>query len=83
LGLKEKHLYITVLQKLVVPNLGDMSPWGGGDSRGLKSVITWLHLHKLGEATDVGGTQTQKGWGSQTLTNEFFTVKLVLLIKII
>jgi hypothetical protein len=48
-----------------VPNLGDASPWG--DTRGLKSVIYWVHLYQWGDATDVKGDAATKRLGTPGL----------------
>jgi hypothetical protein len=48
-----------------VPNLGDASPWG--DARGLKSVISWVHLYQWGDAIDVRGDADTKRLGTPAL----------------
>ncbi len=48
-----------------VPNLGDASPWG--DVRGLKVVLTWVHLYQWGDATDVRGDAVTKRLGTPGL----------------
>jgi hypothetical protein len=48
-----------------VPNLGDASPWG--DARGLKSVISWVHLYQWGDAIDVRGDADTKRLGTPGL----------------
>jgi hypothetical protein len=44
-----------------VPNLGDASPWG--DLRGMKVVVTWVHLYQCGDAIDVRGDGRAKRLG--------------------
>jgi hypothetical protein len=57
-----------------VPNLGDTSPWG--DARGIKSVISLVHLYQWGDAIEVRGDAEVKRLGTPGLDQDSWSQHL-------